>query len=112
MALERRYRRLVARLVPLGALGATFLLGSTLDANAASRPVPDPMANVAERLSAVRDATFHVIGPADLADQSDPNIVRTWLNRWANWGPGRWRRPRWNNWRNGWPNWNNFWRNW
>ncbi len=110
--MHRKYLSLVSSLVPMGAVGASLLLGSVLTANAAERPIL-PEAPVAERLSAIREAVVVVIGPEALSTELDRNFQLTWRNRWGNWRP-RWNnwRPRWTNWRNGWPNWNNFWRNW
>ncbi len=110
--MHRKYLSLVSSLVPMGAVGASLLLGSVLTANAAERPIL-PEAPVAERLSAIREAVVVVIGPGALSTELDRNFQLTWRNRWGNWRP-RWNnwRPRWTNWRNGWPNWNNFWRNW
>jgi len=110
----RRYLRVVSSLVPLGAAGATMLLGSVLPGDAAQRPPPPPAA-VSDRLSAIREAVAVAATPGKISKPADPNLHLTWGNRWGNWGWGprpRWRRPPWNNWRNGWPNWNNFWRNW
>jgi hypothetical protein len=112
--MHRKYLALVSSLVPMGAVGASLLLGSVLTANAAERPIV-PQAPVSERLSAIREAVVVVIGPESLSTQFDRNFHLTWGNRWGNWGRRRnwgWGRPRWSNWRNGWPNWNNFWRNW
>lgn len=107
----RKYLRAVSTLLPVGAAGASILLGSVLPSDAAERPVPP--AATGERLNAIREAVGVASRPGTILKQADPNFHLTWGNRWNNWGwrPG-WRRPRWNNWRNGWPNWNNFWRNW
>ena len=95
----------------MGAVGASLLLGSVLPSSAAGRPA-SPQA-VSDRLSAIREAVLVVVGPGEISKEPDPNFQLTWFNRWNNWGWRRgWRRPPWNNWRNGWPNWNNFWRNW
>lgn len=112
--MHRKYLGLVSNLIPMGAVGASLLLGSVLTANAAERAVL-PQAPVAERLSAIREAVLVVIGPGEVSKEIERNFHLTWGNRWGNWGRRRnwgWHRPRWNNWRNGWPNWNNFWRNW
>lgn len=95
----------------MGAVGASLLLGSVLPSSAALHPVsPQP---VSDRLAAIREAVLVVVGPGEISKQPDPNFHLTWGNRWNNWGWRRgWRRPAWNNWRNGWPNWNNIWRNW
>ena len=110
----RKYLKVVASLVPIGAAGASILLGSMLPGHAAERSTFSS-AGVSDRLKAIREAVLVVYGPGNISKPADPNFHLTWGNRWNNWGwrPGRnWGRPRWNNWRNGWPNWNNFWRNW
>jgi hypothetical protein len=109
--MHRKYLGLVSNLIPMGAVGASLLLGSVLTANAAERPVL-PQAPVAERLSAIREAVLVVMGPGEVSKEIERNFHLTWGNRWGNWGRRGWHRPRWNNWRNGWPNWSNFWRNW
>jgi hypothetical protein len=96
-------------------VGASLLLGSTLADAAVTRP-PAAESLVSERLAAIREAVFTVLGPGEISGEilkhGNPNLQLTWGNRWNNWGWRRRRRPPWNNWRNGWPNWNNFWRNW
>ncbi len=114
--MHQKYVKLLSSLVPMGAVGASLLLGSVLPSLAAERPVP-PQAPVSERLTAIREAVLVVIGPHVVSGQADPDFHLTWGNRWNNGGwrgrpDWRWGRPAWNNWRNGWPNWNNFWRNW
>ena len=115
MQLRQAYLKLISGIVPLGAVGASLLLGSALSGVAAERPAAAAEPPVSARLAAIREAVFVVVGPEEAARQPDPDLRLTWGNRWNNWGwrgrPG-WGRPRWNNWRNGWPNWNNFWRNW
>jgi hypothetical protein len=107
----RKYLGIISSLIPMGAVGASLLLGSVLPSNAMERP-PSPRPPVAERLSAIREAVLVVARPGEISKQADRNFQLTWGNRWNNWGWRRGWRPRWNNWRNGWPNWNNFWRNW
>ena len=109
--MQQRYLKVVSRIVPLGAVGASLLLGSTLASAATTRPVTVE-SPVSERLTAIREAVFTVIGPGEISKRGNPNFHLTWGNRWNNWGWRGRRRPPWNNWRNGWPNWNNFWRNW
>lgn len=106
----RRYLDVVASLIPIGAAGASILLGSALPSDAAERPAASP-GSVSDRLNAIQQAA---VAAGRTAKITDPNYRLTWGNRWNNWGwrPGWGPRPRWNNWRNGWPNWNNFWRNW
>ena len=112
MRVQQRYLRVISRIVPLGAVGASLLLGSTLASAALPRRVTVEPA-ISERLAAIREAVFTVVGPGEVSKQgANPNFQLAWGNRWNNWGWGRRRRPPWNNWRNGWPNWNNFWRNW
>ncbi len=112
--MQRKYLKVMSGLVPMGAVGASLLLGSVLPSIAAERPV-SPQPHVSERLTAIREAVLVVVGPGEISKQSDRNFHLTWGNRWNNWGRRRgwgWGRPGWNNWRNGWPNWNNIWRNW
>jgi hypothetical protein len=97
----------------MGAVGASLLLGSVLPSTAAERPA-SLEAPVSERLRAIREAVFVVVGPGEISKQANRDFHLAWGNRWNNFGRRvgrrRWGRP-WNNWRNGWPNWNNFWRN-
>jgi hypothetical protein len=113
--MKRKYLRVMSAIVPMGAMGAALLLGSAIPSVAAERPTARE-SSASERLAAIRGAVLVVVGPGELAKQTDRNFQLTWGNRWNNWGwrgPGwGWGRPRWNNWRNGWPNWNNVWRNW
>ena len=117
---RQKYLKLISGIVATGALGTVSLLGSTLPGSASERPaglqpLDDGAPRVSDRLAAIREAVFTVIGPANQAMPKDDNFRLVWGNRWANvgWGPRPgWRSPPWNNWRNGWPNWNNFWRNW
>ena len=108
----QNYLKAMTSIVPMGAVGASLLLGSALPSVAAERPVSlGPP--VSERLAAIREAVLVVIGPGEISKLDDRNLHLTWANRWDNWGRRwGWGPPRWNNWRNGWPNWNNFWRNW
>ncbi len=117
MQLRQKYLKIVSGMVPMGAIGASLLLGSALPSVALERPSVSSKPPVAERLAAIREAVFAVMGPEGEAKPTDENFRLTWGNRWNNggWGGrrrGGWGRPAWNNWRNGWPNWNNFWRNW
>ena len=111
--MQRKYLKVMSSLVPMGAVGASLLLGSVVPGMAAEQPAPAG-SMVAERLNAIREAVFVVVGPENIGEQIHRNYHLTWGNRWNNWGwrGRRWGPPRWNNWRNGWPNWNNFWRSW
>jgi hypothetical protein len=118
MKLQRKYLSIISGIAPMGAVGLSLLLGSTLSGNAAQR-VADPQRStteqgVSERLAAIREAVFIVAGSGLTGSGGDPNVQLVWGNRWFNGGwnrAPRWRRP-WGNWRNFSPPWNNFWRNW
>ena len=119
MKLRRKYLSIISGIAPMGAVGVSLLLGSTLPCDAAARvAVPSPPAagqpGVSERLAAIREAVYVVAGSGLTGSHMDPNIQLVWGNRWFNGGWGRrrgWGRP-WGNWRNVMPPWNNFWRNW
>jgi hypothetical protein len=115
MPLLNRYLDLMARLLPVGTVGAGLMLGSTLSASATERQGTD--APVSARLAAIRAAVVVLTGPGQFSKLRDPDLHLTWGNRWGNGRFGRqrwgWGGPGWNNWRNGGrPRWNNFWRNW
>jgi hypothetical protein len=118
MNLRRKYLSIISGIAPVGAVGVSLLLGSTLPGTAAVRAA-DPGAaaaehGVAERLAAIREAVFIVAGSGLTGSHGDPNIQLVWGNRWFNGGWNRRRGwgPPWGNWRNFRPPWNNFWRNW
>jgi hypothetical protein len=121
MSLREKYLKILCGIIPIGAVGASLLLGATAPSVAredptslqksASEEVP-----VSERLAAIREAVSAVAGSARGAELADRGFQLAWGNRWSNWGWGRrrgwgWGRP-WNNWRNGANRWNNWWRNW
>jgi hypothetical protein len=116
MPLLQKYLEIICRVLPVGAVGAGLLLGSTLPANAVVQPKPSAEARVSERLAAIREAVFVLTGPLEMSRRPDQNFQLTWGNRWSSGRFGRQRRswggPGWNNWRNASPRWNNFWRNW
>ena len=112
---REKYLKIISGLLAAGAVGASSLLASAAPSEAAQRPgvQSDPgQARVSERLAAIREAVFVALEPQGKI--VDPNIQRTWGNRFNHWGwrRGRGWRPRWNNWHNAWPRWNNWWRNW
>lgn len=119
MRLRQKYLSIISGIAPMGAVGMSLLLGSTLPANAAARVADSPPSavgqpGVSERLAAIREAVFVVAGSGLATGHADPNIQLVWGNRWFNGGwRGRrgWRRP-WGNWRGPMGPWNNFWRNW
>jgi rSAM-associated Gly-rich repeat protein len=118
--LQRKYRKVLAAVVPLGAIGASLLLGSL--APALARPHPDrlqPVSSgemrVADRLAAIRHAVSDIAGRGT----AEGGGQLAWWGNWRNGGgsAGAWRNGGWRNggWRNGgWRNggWPNFWRNW
>ena len=120
MSLRSQYRRILAGIVPAGAVGASLLIGSGLVARANEEPARlEPRSfqplDVADWFLAVRQAVSDVAS-GQSARPADRDLRLTWGNWWRNWGWG-WRRPwgwgwpNWNNWRN-WHNWPNWWRNW
>ena len=118
MKLRRKYLSIISGIAPMGAVGVSLLLGSTLSGEATERAAamraPAAEQGVSERLAAIREAVFQVAGSGLSGGHADPNIQLVWGNRWFNvgWNRGRgWGRP-WGNWRNARPAWNNFWRNW
>jgi hypothetical protein len=121
MSLCEKYLKILSRIIPVGAVGASLLLGSTAPSAANDRPTGSQTSasdevRVSERLAAIREAVSAVAQPESGARPSDGNLQLAWGNRWNNWGwRGRrgwgWGRP-WNNWRNGPNRWNNWWRNW
>ncbi len=120
MSLRQKYLKILSGIAPVGAVGASLLLGSTTPGvasqdPAAFQPRAAPEAGVSERLAAIRDAVSTVAGQEAATKGGDIAKQRlAWGNWWRNWGfrPwGGWGWPNWNNWRN-WNNWNNWWRNW
>ena len=121
MSLREKYLKILSGIIPIGAVGASLLLGSTAPGAANDQPTglqtsASDEVRVSERLAAIREAVSAVAQPESGAMPSDGNLKLAWGNRWNNWGWGRrrgwgWGRP-WNNWRNGANRWNNWWRNW
>jgi hypothetical protein len=119
MSLRSKYRKVLARILPAGAVGASLLLGSAVASRATEEPARlqpptyEPAA-VAARLAAVRGAVSDV-ATSEAAKRADPDMRLAWGNWWRNWGwgyrPWGWGWPNWNNWHN-WHNWPNWWRNW
>jgi rSAM-associated Gly-rich repeat protein len=124
----RRTLKILAALLPLGALGISVALAAVPEKpNQRSGTGDDPALNIADRLQAIRSAVSKVTAEQAGLAPGDPNIEKVW---WANWHPGwggwrnggwgwhngggGWLNGGWHNWRNGWGNggWPNFWRNW
>lgn len=120
MSLRHNYVAILSRILPVGAVGVSMLLGSTAPgaANehpAAAQPSAADKDQVSERLAAIREAVSAVAeSEGDAAKPADGNRRLAWGN-WNNWGYyrpwGGWGWPNWNNWRN-WNNWHNWWNNW
>jgi rSAM-associated Gly-rich repeat protein len=128
--------KLLATLLPLGALGISSALAAApgkpiTPTDGAEITGPD----IAQRLSAIRSAVSQVTAEQTGLQPGDPNIQKAWWGNWrpgwwANfhpgWGNGGWGNGGWHNWGNGWGNggwhnwhngwhnggWRNFWRNW
>jgi|SRR6516162_2586927 hypothetical protein len=122
MSLQQKYTKILSGILPVGVVGVSLLLGSTVPSTAnehppSSQPLASDRDAVSQRLAAIRAAVSAVADPAGKeVDSADGNPRLAWGN-WNNWGGGwgrpwgGWGWPNWNNWRN-WNNWNNFWRNW
>ena len=140
MSTRKSLRQTLSLVLPVGALGASILLGLASQAASAmpsAAPATEPQ-SVADQLTAIR-ATV-----AELNDQSatggsaepeshDARAEKTWWGnggwgRWhLGWGNGGWRNGGWHNWGNGgwhnggwgnggwgnggWHNWGNGWHN-
>jgi hypothetical protein len=121
MPLRNNYAKILSGLLPVGVVGASLLLGSTVPSGAdehpiSAQPLAADRASVAQRLAAIREAVSAATDSMKKdTDSGDGNLRLAWGNWWNNWGWGRpwggWGWPNWNNWRN-WNNWNNWWRNW
>jgi hypothetical protein len=124
MSLQKKYTKILSGILPVGVVGASLLLGSTVPSAAKEHPASSqPSAAdrdaVSQKLAAIREAVSAAADPANNdAETRDGNLHLAWGNWWNNWGWGGWGRPwggwgwpNWNNWRN-WNNWNNWWRNW
>jgi hypothetical protein len=109
MSLRQKYRRVLSELLH-GAVGLTFLLGSTTPGAAGQPPQPavSDHFSVSERLAAIRQAVSDVAGNISEARESELQLA------WGNWRNGGWRNGGWRNWGNGWHNggWHNWWHNW
>jgi hypothetical protein len=119
MSLREKYLKILSRVIPAGAMGASLLLGSTAPGSANDhpnglQPSASDEARVSERLAAVREAVSVLVEPKNSATSIRQTLQLAWGNRWnRGWGARRgWGWPNWNNWRNGPARWNNWWRNW
>jgi rSAM-associated Gly-rich repeat protein len=127
MSSVRRTLKVLATLLPLGALGVSSALAAAPGKPMASGTGADPgKPDVAERLAVIRSAVSQVTAEQAGLQTGDPNIEKAWWGNWAprlwaNWHPGwgnggwhNWGNGGWHNWHNGWGNggWHNFWRNW
>jgi rSAM-associated Gly-rich repeat protein len=128
VTLRQRYQKVLSAIVPVGAVGASLLLGSVAPGTAKedparSQPRADVGSRVADRLAAIRQAVSELAGSAGETTKDGQRLA--WWGNWRNgggggawrnggWGGGGWRNggAAWRNggWRNG--GWPNFWRNW
>jgi hypothetical protein len=117
-SLRQKYQRILSSVLPVGAVGASLLLGLSAPANAEPEPLSAQSAavsqvGVADRLAAIRDAVSNIAGPAEGRDQK--MAWWAWRNGGGGWrnGGGGWRNGG-GGWGNGWHNggWHNYWRNW
>jgi hypothetical protein len=102
MAQAKSYLKLLAALLPAGALGISSALASTADArHAAAAPEQAEISGLghatAEQLRAIRTAVSTVAREQGATQDK----VAWWYFR-----------NYWPNFRNYWPNWGNYWRNW
>ena len=113
MSLRQKYRKVVSRIVPAGAVGVSLLLGAAAPGDAAPHTADSQLSadrsTVAERLAAIRQAVSDVVGETVRLRPDEQQLA--WGNWWRN---GGWRNGGWGNWRNGgWRNgWHNWWHNW
>jgi hypothetical protein len=94
MSLREKYLKILSGIIPVGAVGASLLLGSTTPSTANEQPVglQTSVSNevrVSERLAAIREAVSAVAQPESGAKSSDGNFQLAWGNRWNNWGWAR-----------------------
>lgn len=125
MAQDRRSLRVLAKLLPSGALGLSATLASA-DASALSTPVTDAPKDgtVSERLNAIRQDVSGAL--EQYRKDGEPFVAVDPEQQLAWWGNGGWRNGGWHNWGNGWHNggwgnggwhnwgngWHNGWHNW
>ena len=113
MSLRQKYLRVLSRIMPAGAVGASLLLAAAAPArprsfrrtrNGRLRTVPllpNGWPPFERRFPILPERPSDRAGEQQLA----------WGNWWRN---GGWRNGGWGNWRNGWHNggWHNWWHNW
>jgi hypothetical protein len=111
MSLRQKYLRILAAIVPAGAVGVSVLLGATAPGAAREHPDVQKAApeTVSERLAAIREAVSALDHQAGAPAGGDRQLA--WGNWWRNWGGRHWGWPNWHNWPN-WRNWGNWWHNW
>jgi hypothetical protein len=94
MSLREKYLKLLSEIIPVGAVGASLLLGSTAPSVANDHPPglqtsASDEVRVSQRLAAIREAVSAAANPESGAKPADGNLQLAWGNRWGNWG---WRR--------------------
>ena len=91
MSLREKYLKLLSEIIPIGAIGASLLLGSTTPSAANDHPTGSQTSasdevRVSERLAAIREAVSAVAKPESEAKPATRNLQLAWGNRWGNWG--------------------------
>src|SRR5439155_25828594 len=100
MLLRRRYVKILSRIFPAGAVGASLLLaaaalGEAKENPAGSQPSAADKALVSERLAAIREAVSEVVGPPAQPRAAEQQLA------WGNWRNGGWRSGGGGKWRQG-----------
>ena len=91
MSAQARYLKILSKIIPAGAVGASLLLGSATpsEANpAAAQPSASATLSVSERLGAIREAVSDIMIGANI----DPGGDETQLS-WNNVGWSKWLGP-------------------
>jgi hypothetical protein len=89
MSVQGRYLKILSKIIPAGAVGASLLLGSAAPGEAKltdAQPSASVTLPVSERLGAIREAVSAIAPITDA--NSDPGGGATrlsWHNGWLNW---------------------------
>jgi len=93
MSVQGRYLKILSKIIPAGAVGASLLLGSAAPSEASltdAQPSASATLRVSEHLAAIREAVS-AIGPIMIGANIDPGGGATqlsWYNVWNKWaGP-------------------------
>ena len=92
MPVQASYLKILSKIIPAGAVGASLLLGSATPSQASltdAQPSASDTLRVSERLGAIRDAVSDIMIGANI-DPGGGERQLTWNNVWSNWfGPPR-----------------------